>query len=43
MLLGIALWGYAIPAIRGIFDVEGDQREINEFFANTEKSDLCPT
>jgi len=43
MLLGIALWGYAIPAFRGIFDVEGDESEIPEFFANTEKSDLCPT
>ena len=43
MLLGIALWGYAIPAFRGIFDVEGDESEIPEFFANMEKSDLCPT
>ena len=43
MLLGIALWGYAIPVFRGIFDVEGDESEIPEFFTNTEKSDLCPT
>ena len=41
MLLGIALWGYAIPAFRGIFDVEGDESEIPEFFANTEKSDFA--
>lgn len=43
MLLGIALWGYAIPVFRGIFDVEGDESEIPEFFTGTEKSDLCPT
>lgn len=43
MLLGIALWGYAIPAFRGIFDVEGDEDEIPEFFINTTQSDLCPT
>ena len=43
MLLGIALWGYAIPAFRGIFDVEGDEDEIPEFFINTAQSDLCPT
>lgn len=43
MLLGIALWGYAIPVFRGIFDAEGDESEIPEFFTNTEKSDLCPT
>ena len=28
---------------RGIFDVEGDESEIPEFFTGTEKSDLCPT
>ena len=43
MLLGIALWGYAIPVFRGIFDVEGDESEIPEFFTGTEKSDPCPT
>lgn len=43
MLLGIALWGYAIHVFRGIFDVEGDESEIPEFFTGTEKSDLCPT
>ena len=43
MLLGIALWGYAIPVFRGIFDAEGDESEIPEFFISTEKSDLCPT
>ena len=43
MLLGIALWGYAIPAFRGIFDVEGDEDEIPEFFINAAQSDLCPT
>lgn len=32
MLLGIALWGYAIPVFRGIFDVEGDESEIPDFF-----------
>lgn len=37
------LWGYAIPVFRGIFDVEGDESEIPEFFTGTEKSDLCPT
>ena len=36
MLLGIALWGYAIPAFRGIFDVEGDESEIPEFFTSTD-------
>ncbi len=35
MLLGIALWGYAILAFRGIFDVEGDEDEIPKFFINT--------
>lgn len=43
LLLGISLWGYAIPVFRGIFDAEGDESEIPEFFTNTEKSDLCPT
>lgn len=43
MLLGIALWGYAIPVFRGIFDAEGDDGKIPEFFISTEKSDLCPT
>ena len=43
MLLGIALWGYAIPAFRGIFDVEGDEDEIPEFFINAAQSDVCPT
>lgn len=36
MLLGIALWGYAIPVFRGIFDVEGDESEIPEFFTSTD-------
>ena len=43
MLLGIALWGYAIPVFRGIFDAEGDESEIPEFFTNTGKPDFCPT
>ena len=40
MLLGIALWGYAIPVFRGIFDAEGDESGIPEFFTSTEKSDF---
>ena len=32
MLLGTALWGYAIPVFRGIFEVEGDESEIPDFF-----------
>ena len=36
MLLGIALWGYASPVFRGVFDVEGDESEIPEFFTSTD-------
>ena len=43
LLLGVALWGYALPVFRGVFDVEGCGNEIPKFFIHTEKSDLCPT
>ena len=36
MLLGISSMGYAIPVFRGIFDVEGDESEIPEFFTSTD-------
>lgn len=46
MLLGISIWGYAIPFFRGIFTVGEDEEEctdIPDFFVAGSLSDICPT
>lgn len=45
LLLGISLWGYAIPVFRGIFTVpeNNEYEEIPLFFAEPEQSNPCPT
>ena len=46
MLLGISIWGYAIPFFRGIFTVGEDEEEyadIPDFFVAGSLSDRCPT